>query len=91
MDARSRVRQFLARGTADRAPFLVMATEYTARLAQCVPADLLADPGLFARSFTESVTVLGLEAVLIDIPAATGSTGPRCATRSPSQSCCPGR
>jgi hypothetical protein len=70
MDARSRVRQFLARGTADRAPFLVMATQYTARLAQCGPADLLADPGLFVRSFTESVTVLGLEALLIEIPAA---------------------
>ena len=70
MDARSRVRQFLARGAADRPPFLVMATQYTARLAQCGPADLLADPGLFVRSFTESVTVLGLEAVLIEIPAA---------------------
>ena len=70
MDARSRVRQFLARGTADRAPFLVMATEYTARLAQCGPAELLADPGLFVRSYTESVAVLGLEAVLIEVPAA---------------------
>jgi len=70
MDARSRVRQFLASGTADRAPFLVMATQYTAQLAQCSPADLLADPGLFVRSFTESITVLGLEAVLIEIPAA---------------------
>jgi hypothetical protein len=70
MDARSRVRQFLARGTADRAPFLVMATEYTARLAQCGPGDLLADPGLFVRSYTESVAVLGLEAVLIEVPAA---------------------
>lgn len=70
MDARSRVRQFLARGTADRAPFLVMATEYTARLAQCGPAELLADPGLFVRSYTESVAVLGLEAVLVEVPAA---------------------
>ena len=33
MDARTRVRQFLARGPADRAPFLGMATEDTARLA----------------------------------------------------------
>jgi hypothetical protein len=70
VDPRTRVRQFLARGTADRAPFLVMATEYTARLAQCAPAGLLADPGLFVRSFTESVAVLGLEAVLIEVPAA---------------------
>lgn len=70
MNARSRVRQFLARGTADRAPFLVMATEYTARLAQCGTGDLLADPGLFVRSYTESVAVLGLEAVLIEVPAA---------------------
>jgi hypothetical protein len=70
MDARGRVRQFLARGTADRAPFLVMATEYTARLAQCGPAELLADPGLFVRSYSESVAVLGLEAVLIEVPAA---------------------
>jgi len=70
MDARMRVRQFLARGTADRPPFLVMATEYTARLAQCDPAELLADPGLFVRSYTESVAVLGLEAVLIEVPAA---------------------
>jgi hypothetical protein len=69
MDARMRVRQFLARGTADRAPFLVMATEYTARLAQCTAGELLADPGLFVRSFTESVTVLGLDAVLIEVPA----------------------
>ena len=70
MDARSRVRQFLARGTADRPPFLAMATEYTARLAQCTAGELLADPGLFARSFGESVTVLGLEAVLVEIPPA---------------------
>jgi hypothetical protein len=70
VDARIRVRQFLARGTADRPPFLVMATEYTARLAQCTPAELLADPGLFVRSFTESIAVLGLEALLIEIPAA---------------------
>lgn len=70
MDARSRVRQFLARGTADRPPFLVMATEYTARLAQCGAGELLADPGLFVRSFTESVTVLGLEAVLVEVSAA---------------------
>ena len=70
MDARSRVRQFLARGTADRPPFLAMATDYTARLAQCTTGELLADPGLFVRSFTESVAVLGLEAVLVEIPAA---------------------
>jgi hypothetical protein len=70
VDARSRVRQFLARGTADRAPFLGMVTEYTARLAQCDPVGLLADPGLFVRSFTESVAVLGLEAVLVEVPAA---------------------
>jgi len=70
MDARTRVRQFLARGTADRAPFLVMATEYTARLAQCCVGELLADPGLFVRSYAESVAVLGLEAVLIEVPAA---------------------
>jgi len=73
MDARTRVRQFLARGTADRAPFLVMATEYTARLAQCDVGALLADPGLFVRSYTESVAVLGLEAVLIEVPAALAS------------------
>lgn len=47
-----------------------MATEYTARLAQCTPGELLADPGLFVRSFTDSVAVLGLEAVLIEVPAA---------------------
>lgn len=70
MDARTRVRQFLARGIADRPPFLVMATEYTARLAQCSPGELLADPGLFVRSYTESVAVLGLETVLIEVPAA---------------------
>ena len=75
MDARSRVRQFLARGTADRPPFLAMATEYTARLAQCTAGELLADPGLFVRSFTESVAVLGLEAVLIEIPAAVAVGG----------------
>jgi hypothetical protein len=75
MDARTRVRQFLARGTADRPPFLVMATEYTARLAQCDPAELLADPGLFVRSYSESVAVLGLEAVLIEVPAALASAG----------------
>lgn len=69
MDARSRVRQFLARGTADRPPFLAMATEYTASLAQCTAGELLADPGLFVRSFAESVTVLGLEAVLVEVPA----------------------
>jgi hypothetical protein len=71
MDPRTRVRQFLAHGTADRPPFLAMATDYTARLAQCDPADLLADPGLFVRSFTKSATALGLEAVLIEVPAAT--------------------
>jgi hypothetical protein len=71
MDPRTRVRQFLAHGTADRPPFLAMATDYTARLAQCDPADLLADPGLFVRSFTESATALGLEALLIEVPAAT--------------------
>jgi hypothetical protein len=73
MDARTRVRQFLARGTADRPPFLVMATEYTARLAQRDPAELLADPGLFVRSYTESVAVLGLDAVLIEVPPALAS------------------
>ncbi|MGH3202869.1 MAG: hypothetical protein ACRDP5_12575 [Streptosporangiaceae bacterium] len=73
MDARTRVRQFLARGTADRPPFLVMATRYTARLAQCDPADLLADPGLFVRSYTESVAVLGLDAILIEVPPALAS------------------
>jgi hypothetical protein len=75
MDARTRVRQFLARGTADRPPFLVMATEYTARLAQCDPAELLADPGLFVRSYTESVAVLGLDAILIEVPATLASAG----------------
>jgi hypothetical protein len=70
MDARTRVRQFLARGTADRPPFPVMATEYTARLAQCDPAELLADPGLFVRSYSESVAVLGLDAILIEVPPA---------------------
>jgi len=49
MDARTRVRQFLAGGSADRPPFLAMATEYTARLAQRPPGELLADPGLFVR------------------------------------------
>jgi hypothetical protein len=73
MDARTRVRQFLARGTADRPPFLVMATQYTARLAQCDPAELLADPGLFVRSYTESVAVLGLDAILIEVPPALAS------------------
>jgi len=73
MDARTRVRHFLARGTADRAPFLVMATEYTARLAQCSRGELLADPGLFVRSYTESVAVLGLETVLIEVPAPLGA------------------
>jgi hypothetical protein len=71
VDARTRVRRFLAHGTADRPPFLAMATEYTARLAQCTPAALLADPGLFVRSFTESAAVLGLEALLIEVPTAT--------------------
>jgi hypothetical protein len=47
-----------------------MATEYTARLAQCAAGELLADPGLFVHSSQESVAVLGLEAVLIEIPAA---------------------
>ncbi len=70
MDARTRARRFLAGGPADRPPFLAMATEYTARLAQCPAGELLADPGLFVRSFQESVAVLGLEAVLIEIPAA---------------------
>jgi hypothetical protein len=74
VDPRTRVRQFLASGTADRPPFLVMATDYTARLAQCTPGDLLADPGLFVRSFTESIAVLGLEALLIEIPAALART-----------------
>ena len=73
MDARTRVRQFLARGTADRPPFLVMATQYTARLAQCDPAELLADPGLFVRSYTESVAVLGLDAILIEVSPALAS------------------
>jgi len=75
MDARTRVRQFLARGTADRAPFLVMATQYTARLAQCDPAELLADPGLFVRSYTDSVAVLGLDAILIEVPPALAPVG----------------
>jgi hypothetical protein len=70
VDPRTRVRQFLAHGTADRPPLLAMATEYTARLAQCTPADLLANPGLFVRSFTESIAVLGLEALLIEVPTA---------------------
>jgi hypothetical protein len=70
MDARTRVRQFLASGTADRPPFLAMVTEYTARLAQCRAAELLADPGLFVRSFQQSVTVLGLEAIIVEVPAA---------------------
>ena len=69
MDARTRVRQFLAHGTADRAPFLVMATKYTARLAQSDTGQLLADPGLFVRSYTESAAVLGLEAILVEVPA----------------------
>jgi hypothetical protein len=64
-----------------------MAAAYTARLAQCPVADLLADPGLFARSFTESVAVLGLESLVIEIPvpaaaaAAAGGDpgGPGCA------------
>jgi hypothetical protein len=73
MDARTRVRQFLAHGTADRAPFLAMATEYTARLAQCTVGELLADPGLFVRSFAESVAVLGLDAILIEVPAPLAS------------------
>jgi hypothetical protein len=73
VDPRTRVRQFLARGTADRPPFLVMATQYTARLAQCDPAELLADPGLFVRSYTESVAVLGLDALLIEVPPALAS------------------
>ena len=73
MDARTRVRQFLAHGTADRPPFLVMATQYTARLAQCDPAELLADAGLFVRSYTESVAVLGLDAILIEVPPALAS------------------
>jgi hypothetical protein len=81
MGPRTRVRQFLAHGTADRPPFLAMATEYTARLAQRDPADLLADPGLFVRSFTESVAVLGLQAVLIEIPATRLTETP--ATRTP--------
>jgi hypothetical protein len=84
VDARTRVRQFLARGTADRPPFLVMATEYTARLAQCTPAELLADPGLFVRSFTESIAVLGLEALLIEVPAARlTQIPPACLTEVP--------
>jgi hypothetical protein len=75
MDPRGRVRQFLARGTADRPPFLAMATEYTAHLAQCTAGELLADPGLFVRSFTESAAVLGLEAVLIEVPATAVAAG----------------
>jgi hypothetical protein len=86
MDARRRVRQFLAGEAADRPPFLAMATQYSAKLAQCTADELLADPGLFVRSFQESVAVLGLEALLIEIPAACAA--PVAAGGDPASSGC---
>ncbi len=72
MDPRGGVRQFLAGGpggATGRPPFLAMVTEYTAKLAQCSAGELLEDPGLFVRSFQESVAVLGVETLVIEIGA----------------------
>ncbi len=84
MDPRRRVRQFLSGGDADRPPFLAMATDYTAKLAQCSAGELLADPVLFVRSFQESVAVLGLDAVVIEITA--GQAAPAAAGGDPAGS-----
>ncbi len=87
MDPRRRVRQFLSGGDADRPPFLAMATDYTAKLAQCSAGELLADPVLFVRSFQESVAVLGLDAVVIEITA--GQAAPAAAGGDPAGSTLP--
>jgi hypothetical protein len=68
MQARQRVRGFLLEGAADRPPFLPMATEFTAGLAQASVERLLSDPHLFMQSFLESVAVCGFDALLISIP-----------------------
>jgi hypothetical protein len=76
LSARQRVRGYLLEGKADRRPFLPMATEFTATLAQRSVEELLADPHLFMQSFMESVAVCGFEALLIAVPPqALGAPG----------------
>jgi hypothetical protein len=78
MTGRTRVRDFLSRGEADRPPFLAMATEFTAKLAQTSVEELVGDPSLFVRSFQESIAVSGFDALMVEVrpewalPAARG-------------------
>lgn len=68
MDARERVREALGRGRADRPPFLAVATEYTANLAQTDVESLYGDPNLFVASFLDSIAACRFDAVLWEVP-----------------------
>lgn len=81
MEGRNRTRRYLSGEETDRPPFLPLATELTARLAQVEPPELFSDPHLLTQSFIQAAAVCRFECVLLRPPAdavvdAVGSPDP---------------
>jgi hypothetical protein len=81
MEGRNRTRRYLAGEETDRPPFLALATDLTAGLAQVEPQELFSDPHLLTQSFIQTAAVCRLDCVLLRPPAdavvdAVGSPDP---------------
>lgn len=69
MQGQTRIRRFLSGADADRAPFLVFATEPSARLVGTSVPAMFADPHALTEAFLESLAVFGLDALVLRPPA----------------------
>jgi len=69
MEGRNRTRRYLSGEETDRPPFLALATDLTARLAQVESQELFSDPHVLTESFIQTAAVCRLECVLLRPPA----------------------
>lgn len=69
MEGRNRTRRYLSGEETDRPPFLALATDLTARLAQIEPQELFSDPHVLTESFIQTAAVCRLECVLLRPPS----------------------
>ena len=75
MEGRERVRRHLGRGGADRAPLIIFATEFAARLEQAEPELLWEDANLLTRTLLRLHSLFGVDALVIEPPR--GGAGER--------------
>lgn len=69
MQARARVREFLAGEKTDRPPFLPFVTDFSARLEQVSRLEMFADPNVLARTLFGAQRLFGHDAILVSLHA----------------------